>query len=118
MTSIKLNLVVIRAVDLERSVNFYQLFGLTFLKHRHGNGLEHFSSIIGGVTFEIYPQTPKAGTTAGTRLGFQVMDLDELMNRLSQEDIQIIMQPIDSEWGRRGIVADPDGHRIELTQGD
>jgi catechol 2,3-dioxygenase-like lactoylglutathione lyase family enzyme len=35
MTNITLNLIVIRSVDLERSVNFYQRLGLTFLQHRH-----------------------------------------------------------------------------------
>jgi lactoylglutathione lyase len=114
--SIKLNLIVIRSVDLDRSVNFSQLLGLTFLKHRHGNGLEHFSSIVDGVTFEIYPETPKAERTVGTRLGFQVLDLNALMNILSQSDTQIVMQPTDSEWGSRAVVSDPDGHRIELTQ--
>jgi lactoylglutathione lyase len=116
MTNIQFNLIVIRSVDLDRSVNFYQRLGLTFLKHRHGNGLEHFASTLGGVTFEIYPQTPKASTTIGTRLGFQVMNLDALMTTLSQANTQILMQPKDSEWGRRAVIADPDGHRIELTQ--
>jgi lactoylglutathione lyase len=116
MTNIQINLVVIRSVDLERSVNFYQLLGLTFLKHRHGNGLEHFASTLGNVTFEIYPQTPKAGTTVGTRLGFQVMDLEALITTLSQANTQILIQPTDSEWGRRSVIVDPDGHRIELMQ--
>lgn len=116
MTNISLNLIVIRSVDLDRSVSFYQQLGLTFFKHRHGTGLEHFASTLNGVTFEIYPQTPKAGTTVGTRLGFQVMDLESLMTRLSQINTQILMQPTDSEWGRRAIIIDPDGHRIELTQ--
>jgi lactoylglutathione lyase len=114
--NIQINLIVIRSVDIERSVNFYQLLGLTFLKHRHGKGLEHFASTLGNVTFEIYPQTPKAGTTVGTRLGFQVMDLNVLMNTLSQADIAILTQPTDSEWGRRAVIADPDGHKIELIQ--
>jgi lactoylglutathione lyase len=116
MTNINLNLIVIRSVDLERSVNFYQRLGLIFVKHRHDTGLEHFASTLGGVTFEIYPQTPKAGTTIGTRLGFQVLDLDALMTTLSKADTQILIQPTDSEWGRRAVIADPDGHRIELTQ--
>lgn len=116
MTNIQFNLIVIRSVDLDRSTSFYQKLGLTFVKHRHGNGLEHFSSTLNGVTFEIYPQTPKAETTVGTRLGFQVMDLESLMMTLSQANAQILMQPIDSEWGRRAVIADPDGHRIELTQ--
>ena len=79
-------------------------------------GLEHFSSQIGQLIFEIYPQTAKAESTTGTRLGFQVSDLDSLLIRLEYEDVSIVSKPIESEWGRRSIVIDPDGHKVELTQ--
>jgi lactoylglutathione lyase len=116
MPEIQLNLVVIRSVNLEKSVDFYQMLGLRFLKHRHGNGLEHFVSQLGLMTFEIYPQTAKIGTTTGTRLGFQVLDLDSIIIKLEKEDISIIAKPTKSEWGLRSVVIDPDGHRVELIQ--
>jgi predicted enzyme related to lactoylglutathione lyase len=28
----------------------------------------------------------------------------------------VISAPKDSDWGRRAVVADPDGHRIELLE--
>ena len=31
---------------------------------------------------------------------------------------EVILPPTDSEWGRRAIVADPDGHRVELDAND
>jgi lactoylglutathione lyase len=114
MPEIQLNLIVIRASNVERSVQFYEQLGLRFVKHRHGNGLEHFSSTIGLITFEIYPQTPSALSTAGTRLGFQVRDVSAMMMKL--EAVAVITPPIDSEWGLRAVVVDPDGHRVELTQ--
>jgi lactoylglutathione lyase len=117
MTGIQLNLIVIRSLDLERSVNFYQMLGLSFIKHRHGSGLEHFSSQVEQLTFEIYPHTAKAESTTGTRLGFRVLDLDEIVIKLQQEGVSIILQPTSSEWGRRAVVIDPDRHRVELTQG-
>jgi len=54
MTDVKVNLVVIRAADIERSADFYRLLGLEFIKHRHGSGAEHFASDKGGIVFEIY----------------------------------------------------------------
>lgn len=77
-----LGLVVIRSGNLEESVKFYQMLGLNFEKHQHGNGLDHFASRIGQTTFEIYPQTAQRGTITGTRLGFQVFDVDSLVIRL------------------------------------
>jgi lactoylglutathione lyase len=44
------------------------------------------------------------------------LNLDSLMIRLQQEDITVITKPTDSEWGRRAVVIDPDGHRVELIQ--
>ncbi len=60
MSDIQLNLVVIRASNLKRAVAFYRLLGLDFIKHRHGNGLEHFACDLGTVVFEIYPRTSEA----------------------------------------------------------
>lgn len=116
MTEIKFNLIVIRSVNVERSVSFYQMLGLSFVKHRHGSGLEHYSSKVGHIIFEIYPQIAKTESTTGTRLGFQVINLDSLVIKLQQEDISIVAKPTESEWGRRSVVIDPDGHRVELTQ--
>jgi lactoylglutathione lyase len=116
MTEIQLNLIVIRSIDLEKSVKFYQMIGLDFVKHRHGNGLEHLSSQIGQLTFEIYPQIANADTTKGTRLGFQVINLDSIVFKLQQEGVSIVVKPTESEWGRRAVVLDPDGHRVELIQ--
>ena len=116
MFKVQLNLVVIRSVNLERSVKFYQMLGLDFDKHQHGNGLEHFASKTGEATFEIYPQTAQTESTIGTRLGFQVLDIDLLVISLQKENVRVIAQPSASEWGRRAVVVDPDGHRVELIQ--
>ena len=116
MFEVWLSLVVIRSVNLERSVEFYQLLGLSFDKHQHGNGLVHFAGKAGQATFEIYPQTAQAQSTTGTRLGFQVFDIDALVVRLEKKNVKVITKPSVSEWGRRAVVVDPDGHRVELIQ--
>jgi lactoylglutathione lyase len=116
MFEVQLSLIVIRSVNLEESVKFYQMLGLSFNRHKHGNGLEHFASQVGQVTFEIYPQTDQTASTTGTRLGFQVFDLDWLVTRLQEKHVRVITKPSDSEWGRRAVVVDPDEHRVELIQ--
>ncbi len=116
MVEVQINLVVIRSANLEKSVKFYQMLGLSFDKHKHGNGLEHFASKTGQITFEIYPQIDKTEPTTGTRLGFQVSEVDSLITRLHLEDVTVITEPSASEWGRRAVVVDPDGHRVELIK--
>lgn len=116
MSKVRLNIVVIRSSNIEQAAVFYQRLGLSFVKHQHGNGLEHFASEVGGVTFEIYPCTTGTVQTTATRLGFQVSSVDAVVCELEKHGTFIVSPPVDSVWGRRAVVADPDGHRVELTQ--
>jgi predicted enzyme related to lactoylglutathione lyase len=116
MTDIEFNLVVIRASNLERATAFYRLLGLDFVKHRHGNGLEHFACDLGRVVFEIYPRTSEADSTSATRLGFRVASVDAAIAELEKQGIMVISPPKNSPWGWRAVVTDPDGHKVELTE--
>lgn len=110
-----LNLVVIRAADLDRSAGFYGRLGLTFERHRHGSGPEHLASQLGGIVFEIYPAGETANRKDAVRIGFSVDDVDAVVSALAETGAKIVSPPSDSPWGRRAVVADPDGHRVELT---
>jgi lactoylglutathione lyase len=117
MASPRLNLVVIRSSDIDKSALFYSALGLIFSKHSHGTGPEHYASEGGEVTFEIYPLMDSTSTTTATRLGFKVTDLDSLLPTLVEQGGRIASPAKDSPWGRRAVVIDPSGHKIELIQG-
>jgi lactoylglutathione lyase len=112
-----LNLVVIRSADLDRAERFYRVLGLHFERHRHGTGPEHLAAqpYEGGYVFEVYPASVKAGSTTGVRIGFSVDAVDVYLDQLVEAGGTIVQAPADSEWGRRAVVADPDGHRVELV---
>jgi predicted enzyme related to lactoylglutathione lyase len=95
---------------------FYSKLGLHFNKHRHGTGPEHYSAELSGAVFELYPQSGDGPSSLGTRIGFSVSSVDDVIKALGDYPTAVVSQPKDSEWGRRAIVADPDGHRIELLQ--
>ena len=116
MPLVILNLVVIRVNDLERSVQFYRRLGLEFTKHRHGKGPEHYASEDGTAVFEIYPRLDKPSTADGLRLGFQVASVDQAMTALAELGVKIVSPAKDSPWGRRAVVDDLDGYRVELTE--
>lgn len=116
MSKVQLNLVVIRSSNLEQAALFYQRLGLSFIRHKHGTGLEHFACELGGVTFELYPCRTGTVPTTATRLGFQVSSVDDIVDELKRYGALIVSPPADSAWGRRAVVADSDGHRVELTQ--
>ena len=71
--------------------------------------------MLGGV-FEIYPLSPTSPSTLGTRIGFRVPSVDAALAALSSQPSAVVLPATDSEWGRRAVVADPDGHRVELVQ--
>jgi catechol 2,3-dioxygenase-like lactoylglutathione lyase family enzyme len=109
-----LNLVVIRSADIHRAAKFYHSLGLLFISHSHGSGPEHYASEGTGLVFEIYPASAKSGPTAGTRIGFAVDSVDSLVPLSREVGAEIITPPSDSEWGRRAVVRDLDGHVVEL----
>jgi hypothetical protein len=111
-----LNLLVIRSPDIDRSARFYQLLGLTFTKHGHGTGPEHYAAELSSAVFEIYPRRDDNDSTSSTRLGFRVANLDQTIATLQQGGAKIVSLPKDTPFGRRAVVDDPDGHRVELTQ--
>src|SRR5947209_18835664 len=116
MSNITLKLVMLRSPDMARAAAFYNRLGLQFSKHRHGSGPEHFSAELGGAVFEIYPATPDGPSTLGTRVGFRVPSLDAALAALGGLPGAILSPAKDSEWGHRAVVADPDGHRVELLE--
>ena len=98
-----------------RAAAFYELLGFKFERHCHGSGPLHYSAEVNGVVFELYPATADQGNSASTRIGFAVDEVDALVARLAEyPEAKIVSAPRDSEWGRRAVVADPDGHRVEL----
>jgi len=117
MSKIALNLVVLRSTDLPHAVAFYAQLGLEFTCHRHGSGPEHYAADLEGSVFELYPVSTEGASTLGTRIGFRVPSLDAALAALREYPGVILSPPKESPWGRRAVVADPDGHRVELIEG-
>jgi lactoylglutathione lyase len=109
-----LNLVVLRSTDIECAARFYSQMGLLFTLHRHGAGREHYTSMVEGMVFELYPLTAQASPTTGTRIGFRIDSVDQIVPLLANLGAEIVHAPADSEWGRRAVVKDFDGHVVEL----
>jgi lactoylglutathione lyase len=111
-----LSLVVIRAQDIDRLASFYAALGFQFTKHRHGEGPEHLSSTIGEMVFEIYPSKNASESTVFTRLGFSVPSLTNALGQLRRLDATVLVEPSDTEFGRRAVVKDFEGHKVELYE--
>ena len=107
------NLMVLRSIDIDRAAKFYSEMGMLLTKHRHGRGPDHYTSSIDGFVFEIYPlgnHTP----TIGTRIGFSVDDVDSIVPMLVSIGAELVSPVTETEWGRRAVLKDFDGHVVEL----
>ncbi len=110
-----MNLVVIYARDIELAKEFYDALGLSFASEQHGSGPRHYAALMGSLVFEIYPCRTGEGTSP-LRFGFRVPSVDGTVEALRSRGVKIVADPKDSSWGRRAVVEDPDGNRVELAQ--
>jgi catechol 2,3-dioxygenase-like lactoylglutathione lyase family enzyme len=116
MPAVSLNLVVISSANMQRSVAFYEGLGLKLTPEKHGTGPEHFSAELDGVVFEIYPQAALDRATGPARIGFRVASVDGTVVKLRKLGAEVLSEPKVSPWGRRAVVRDPDGYRIEISE--
>jgi lactoylglutathione lyase len=112
---VTLKLFVVRATDMERSQRFYEALGLQFTREKHGSGPEHLAAELGDMVFEIYPRGSGPATN-GVRLGFQVASVEVAVSAVQQLGAEVASPPADGAWGRRAVVVDPDGLRVEMRQ--
>ena len=112
----RLCLVVIRAADLARARQFYELLGLAFREEQHGTGPTHLACELGAAVFEIYPAASSQLTTVGTRIGFRVGDVGAAISSVANLGGEVVSVPKNSPWGRRAVLRDPDGHTVELLE--
>ena len=113
----QLNLIVLRSDDMESLAGFYSaLLGKELKRHRHGKGPEHFGTELEGLVFEIYPKRNDRDDTTSFRFGFVTESLDLVLKRIDGFETNVVSEPKSSPWGRRMVLDDPEGHRIELTE--
>lgn len=103
-----LNIIVIRVKDLEISKRFYETLGINFAYE------QHLCAVLEWIVFEIYPRSNNVDTSE-IRLGFRVASVDQTIEELQAIETVIVSSPKDSQWGRRAVVIDPDGYKIELV---
>ena len=111
----KLNLVVLRVTDLERSKRFYEALGVALVLEKHGGGPEHYAAADSAAVFELY-RCGSAPATSTLRIGFRVSSMAAAMSKLELLDAAVVSRPSASAWGLRAVIVDPDGNLVELVE--
>jgi lactoylglutathione lyase len=111
-----LNLIVLRALDPEALCRFYGLLGCQFKTEQHGNGPVHYSAELGKTVLEVYPRGSDGPFTSGLRLGFDVLGVERIVDEIMALGGRVITEPSRTERGFQAVIADKEGHKVELTE--
>ena len=104
----KVSLLVIRCKDIEISKSFYQGFGLSFVKEKHGKGPTHYSCEHDGCVFELYPNNDEQPKD-NNRLGFKVLDIAKVIKGT------VVSNTYEYNGKTIYMVTDPDGRKVEIS---
>jgi catechol 2,3-dioxygenase-like lactoylglutathione lyase family enzyme len=105
---IRLNLVVIRTINLEKTVQWYsQTFDLVFVDEKHEDGVLHFSAKLNEGLIEIYPTKNSA---AKITFGFAI-DKAKFEKIIVNENPKIIDE-------NTCLIRDFDGNSLILNSSD
>ena len=110
-----INLLVIRTEKPELLKLQYEHIGFDFDYHRHGKGPYHYASEQNGFVLEIYPLTKSmTKADANLRLGFDIVDLVKIIDKIKRTNWVIKSDIKETEWGIIAVIQDLDGRKIEL----
>ena len=104
------------SADIERTLAFYALLGLTFEREQHGRGPMHYAAPLGDMVLEIYPLAAGAIASGPLRLGFDVKQIEPLAEALIDAGGRVMSELQDLPLGRVIVVSDPDGRKMELVE--
>ena len=92
------------------------MLGMSFQEEQHGSGPVHWAADLDGIVLEVYPAKSADEGDAATRLGFNVDDVQSVVDSLREHGLEILRDLKQTQWGLRAVVKDPDGRSVELIQ--
>ena len=109
----RLNQVTVPALDLERSIAFYQTLGLRLIvKNDH---YARFELPDGEATFSLHVTDDASGAAGGPQVYFECENLDERVAALKAKGIVFDSGPADQPWlWREAWLSDPSGVKLCL----
>jgi catechol 2,3-dioxygenase-like lactoylglutathione lyase family enzyme len=109
----RLNQVTAPALDLERSIAFYETLGLKLIvKNSH---YARFEVGDGSDTFSLHLTNDATGAAKGPHVYFECEDLDTRVTALKAKGIAFDTDPVDQTWlWREAWLTDPAGVKLCL----
>ena len=106
-----LNQITVPAVNIEKSIEFYEKLGLTLIV-KSLPSYARFECTQGDTTFSLH-HVDNRQKTEGIWIYFEVQDLDEYVNALKDKGIVFQELPNDKDWlWREARLKDPDNNQL------
>jgi catechol 2,3-dioxygenase-like lactoylglutathione lyase family enzyme len=106
-----LNQITVPAVNIEKSIEFYEKLGLTLIVKSLPD-YARFECTKGDSTFSLH-HVDNRQKTDGIWIYFEVLDLDEYVNTLKDKGIVFEELPNDKDWlWREARLKDPDNNQL------
>jgi lactoylglutathione lyase len=110
---------ILFAADVGRTVRFYEALGLPLEPEQHDDEPVHFAADVDGCHVAVFPAAehgvaPGALVAGETMAGLRVPSTEDAVEAVRRLGARIIQEPDDYPWGRRALVEDPDGRRVEV----
>ena len=106
-----LNQITVPAVNIEKSIEFYEKLGLTLIVKSLPD-YARFECTQGDSTFSLH-HVDNRQKTDGIWIYFEVQDLDEYVNTLKDKGIVFEELPNDKDWlWREARLKDPDNNQL------
>ena len=101
--------------DLARSRDFYRdVIGLKVGNDQPPHWVDF--ALGGGAQLGLHPVTPDMAVKPGSMsIGFGVDDVDATVAGMKSKGVRVISQPVDENFGRLAVIADPDGYPVQLV---
>lgn len=107
--------VTIRTAKAKEVGLFFRSLGLAVSRQTGVDGRSLLTAKCTGLTLMIVPDQQPSDPTE-TTLNFAVDSLNSALDAAMSNHGQLAMKAFETQWGRRAIVADPDGRRLVITE--
>lgn len=120
--------IILKTEKISETYEFYKSISLPLESDSHSDLEEaqdetpqSYSCQVGDVRVVIYALAPWTGPERRTKshdtmVGFAVDNLDEILEKLDQLNVKVVLPKEQTSSGQRAVVLDPDGRPVELSQ--
>lgn len=106
---------VLYALNVTETAEFYRSLGIE-MEEKNGRAMGEAGLCRLAIVRASSADMPPTGSIGTTMIGIDVWNVEGLVERLRADGRSVLRPAEQLDWGRRAVVADPDGRPVELVE--